>query len=131
MPESKKPDEDSTLSNLMDSTTIIPGDGPQRQELHIIGLTVAIIEGQNKGVEFPITFNRMTIGRKNTDIILDDPLISRKHAEIEVLGRGYYFVKDLASSNGTLVNGVLITNQRVHPFDKIQVGGTVMTIIEK
>jgi len=131
MPEPKKPDKDSTLSKITENTTIIPGDGPQRHELHIIGLAVAIIEGQNKGTEFPITFNRMTIGRKNTDIILDDPLISRKHAEIEVLGRGYYFVKDLASSNGTLVNGVLITNQRVHPFDKIQVGGTVMTIIEK
>lgn len=131
MPENKKPDENPVSKNITDSTTIIPGDSPQRQELHIIGLTIAVIEGNDKGTEFPITYNRMTIGRKNTDIILDDPLISRKHAEIEVLGRGYYFVKDLASSNGTMVNGVLITNQRVHPFDKIQVGRTIMTIIEK
>lgn len=131
MPESKKQDEITSSTNIADSTTIIPGDGPQRQELHIVGLTVAIMEGPNKGTEYPILYNRMTIGRKNTDIVLDDPLISRKHAEIEVLGRGYYFIKDLASSNGTLVNGVMITNQRVHPFDKITVGGTVLTIIEK
>jgi hypothetical protein len=131
MPDSKKQDEITSSTNIQDSTTIIPGEGPQRQELHIEGLTVAIMEGPNKGTEYPILYNRMTIGRKNTDIVLDDPLISRKHAEIEVLGRGYYFIKDLASSNGTLVNGVMITNQRVHPFDKITVGGTVLTIIEK
>lgn len=131
MSEPKKQDEKDIITNITDSTTIIPGEGPQKQELHIIGLTIAIMEGPDKGKEFPITFNRMTIGRKNTDIVIDDPLISRKHAELEVLGRGYYFIKDLASSNGTLVNGVLITNQRVHPFDKIHIGGTILTIIEK
>jgi len=131
MDDKKKSSEESTIVDFTEDSTIDDEKVVRKQKIHIIGLTLVVLDGMDKGEEYPITHNRMTIGRKGTDVILADPKISRKHAEIEVLGRGYYFIKDLASSNGTFVNEVLITNQRINPFDKIRLGNTVLTVIEK
>jgi adenylate cyclase len=47
----------------------------------------------------------VTIGRsKNNDVNLPDPKVSRGHAIIRCLGDGEYYLIDLGSSNGTLVN---------------------------
>ena len=68
------------------------------------------------------------IGREGADIELNDPKISRKHAELSLLGPGAFFLRDLASTNGTFVNDrraaekVAINNE-----DRIRVGDTVFT----
>lgn len=51
---------------------------------------------------------RLELGREAPDVVLGDPLASRRHAAIDVAG-GVVTVEDLASSNGTLVNGVPIS----------------------
>lgn len=51
------------------------------------------------------THRPFTIGRDpGNDIILRDPKVSRHHAEI-VFERGFFVLHDLASANGTYVNG--------------------------
>lgn len=52
------------------------------------------------------------IGRamEKTDITLNDGTISRIHAEIEIKNKKLY-IKDLGSSNGTIVNGVQMQPQ--------------------
>ena len=51
--------------------------------------------------------SRSVLGRgTDCDIVLNEPQLSRQHAMIENTGRGI-FLRDLGSSNGTLVNGVL------------------------
>jgi DNA-binding CsgD family transcriptional regulator len=48
------------------------------------------------------------IGRREScEIWLPDPLVSRKHALLTNSG-GHWFVRDLGSRNGTLINGVAI-----------------------
>lgn len=70
---------------------------------------------------FPIT-GPMILGRKDTaDIFVDDAKLSRLHAQIHFDGR-FYFIKDLNSTNGTKVNGKLITEKRIFPKDIIEVG---------
>ena len=46
------------------------------------------------------------------DIVLNDTNVSRKHAEF-VCAAGEVVVKDLGSTNGTKVNGVLITGEQL------------------
>ena len=46
----------------------------------------------------------MTIGREEADISIEDPEISRRHAEVRPAGDGIE-VEDLGSTNGTFVNG--------------------------
>ena len=54
---------------------------------------------------FPIARPRVTIGRsRESDIFLPDQWLSRNHAEIEERADGFY-VHDLSSKNGTLLNG--------------------------
>ena len=47
----------------------------------------------------------LTIGRKDTDIVLQDPNkdVSRLHAELTVTGDGKLYLADCGSSNGTSV----------------------------
>ena len=42
----------------------------------------------------------------NCDIVLQSPIVSRKHGEI-AFSKNDYFYKDLGSTNGTYVNGKL------------------------
>src|ERR687892_267511 len=46
----------------------------------------------------------LTLGREDTDVVLDDPGVSRRHAALRLEGDGVV-VEDLGSSNGTFVNG--------------------------
>ncbi|MDB5038549.1 MAG: forkhead-associated protein [Bacteriovoracaceae bacterium] len=69
-----------------------------------------------------------TIGRKNVDIKLSDLDCSRLHAQIEIVGGTRAFIKDLASTNGTFVNGKRITTQEMESGDKIQIGQTIYEV---
>src|SRR5438876_1094320 len=70
------------------------------------------------------THRPFTIGRDpGNDIILRDPKVSRHHAEI-VFERGFFVLHDLASANGTYVNGKRV---RVAPLThgaKLRMGNT-------
>jgi hypothetical protein len=67
------------------------------------------------------------IGRSSEcDIVVDDPNVSRRHAEVRQLGRGFSLV-DLGSTNGTEVNGQRITETSLMNGDVIGVGTTRIT----
>jgi len=70
------------------------------------------------------THRPFTVGRDpGNDIILRDPKVSRHHAEI-VFERGFFVLHDLASANGTFVNGKRV---RVAPLThgaKLRLGNT-------
>ena len=70
------------------------------------------------------THRPFTVGRDpGNDIILRDPKVSRHHAEI-VFERGFFVVHDLASANGTYINGKRV---RVAPLThgaKLRMGNT-------
>jgi hypothetical protein len=55
------------------------------------------------------------------DVVLDHPAVSGRHALFRLVGRTVY-VEDLASTNGTKVNGIAASNQVVHHLDLIEVG---------
>jgi pSer/pThr/pTyr-binding forkhead associated (FHA) protein len=64
-----------------------------------------------------------TMGRDSgNDIALPDEAASARHATLEVRD-GEWFIEDLGSTNGTLVNGVRIERrERVRPGDEIAIG---------
>jgi len=56
-------------------------------------------------------------------VALSDSQVSRHHAEIRPSGPGYRVV-DLGSTNGTLVNDVVVQEQELHDGDVIVIGST-------
>ena len=68
------------------------------------------------------------LGRDGADIVLDDDKVSRKHAEIGLYGPGAYMLRDLASTNGTKLNGRRISHKaKLKHTDVISVGGHVLS----
>lgn len=74
-------------------------------------------------IAFALTSRATTIGRANeNDIVLSDPNISRQHAELERKS-GNFLIRDLSSTNGTLVNGQRIQTTWLSDGDTITLGG--------
>ena len=79
---------------------------------------------------FPISKDKVTIGRsKDNDLVLTDNTISRHHAEISRIKKGY-FLSDLGSYNKTEVNGKSIESIFLNHGDKIQIGMTKLSFLE-
>ncbi len=65
----------------------------------------------------------INLGRRaNNDIILDDPRVSRNHAQLRLV-KGGYMVFDLDSSGGTYVNNLPVKQKELHPGDVISLAG--------
>jgi pSer/pThr/pTyr-binding forkhead associated (FHA) protein len=88
---------------------------------------LTIIEGENKGVSYDMTgVGSYTIGRHDCDIILNDDKVSRKHASIAIARGDRYAITDLASRNGTFVNGARLALHHLIHNDLIRIGDTTL-----
>lgn len=92
-------------------------------------LMVEVLEGPDVGMRVDFPKGNMVIGRLNADVVLKDSDISRRHALIEAYTRDKIFIKDLASTNGTFVNGQKITYDKLKHGDKIRVGKSVLRFL--
>ena len=71
--------------------------------------------------------NRVVLGRsREADIVLQDPNVSRRHAELRREDGGWQIV-DLGSTNGIKVNGRRVDNQPLRPGDQVTIGVTDLT----
>lgn len=92
-------------------------------------LSLAILDGPDAGSVYRIEKPRVTIGRADADLTLNDSEASRQHAAVEVRDAAFQLC-DLGSTNGTLVSGQRI-NGPVELSDKseFQVGLTTLMLI--
>jgi hypothetical protein len=71
--------------------------------------------------------SRVVIGRsREADIVLQDPNVSRRHAELR-RDEGGWQVVDLGSTNGIKVNGRRVDHQPLRPGDQVTIGVTDLT----
>jgi len=89
-----------------------PAPEPERE---VATLTVA-------GRTHDITTARVVLGRsRGCDVRVSDLNVSRRHAELRQEGTTYWIV-DLGSMNGTLVNGRRVERERLRDGDRITLG---------
>jgi Protein of unknown function (DUF3662)/FHA domain len=70
---------------------------------------------------------RVVMGRsRDCDLVLDDPNVSRQHAELRSTGDGW-IVRDLGSTNGIKVNGRRVEQASLQPGDEITLGLSRLT----
>lgn len=64
----------------------------------------------------------LLIGRHDScDIVLADPSVSRRHARV-IFRDGSWIIQDLASTNGTAVNGAMVGRCALRPGDHVALG---------
>ncbi len=91
-----------------------------------------IMAGKRKARTYKFPRGRIIMGRsEEADLNLLDEEVSRKHALIEVFSRDQTFLSDLASANGTFLNGVRIKTVRLKHGDLIRLGNTVLKFVIK
>lgn len=84
-------------------------------------------EGPRRGKFYPIKHGTV-IGRKEGSLILTDPKVSSRHAKFTVEDDDF-LIWDLASANGTYVNGKKIRGAtELNENDVIKIGDTVFVV---
>ncbi|MBZ6474250.1 FHA domain-containing protein [Streptomyces griseocarneus] len=78
----------------------------------------------------PLPTRTVRIGRgTDNDLILDDLVVSRRHAELRALPGGGHEIVDLGSHNGTYLNGVSVRRGPVLPGDIIGIGHSAFSLV--
>lgn len=80
--------------------------------------------GEAKGIKFHLPYDMATLGRSDTNtIVLQEGMASRVHAEIRFDGKEFQLA-DRNSTNGTQVNGELVSSATLGFGDVIGIGET-------
>ncbi len=87
--------------------------------------------GGRVGQSFPLTGEKMTIGRSpEAGVFLDDVTVSREHATLIRRG-GDWFLDDSGSLNGTYVNRQRVDSHRLADGDELQIGKFKLTFFAR
>ncbi|MDA0589359.1 MAG: FHA domain-containing protein [Planctomycetota bacterium] len=74
------------------------------------------------GDPIPMLRRKLIVGRRSScDVTLRFPNVSSRHCELELIN-GYWYVKDLGSSNGIRVNSERCDQKWVFPGDILHIG---------
>jgi len=93
---------------------------------------LVIFRSGNVPLSVPLR-GEMRLGRhESSDVVLDDPRVSRHHALIGGSSGGgdateTWWIRDLGSRHGTRVNGAPITEHRLADGDQIQLGDVLLS----
>ncbi|HZI94505.1 MAG TPA: FHA domain-containing protein [Patescibacteria group bacterium] len=94
------------------------------------GITVAleVTDGPARGQVYHLDRRLVVIGREEGEVQLADPMISRRHASLEIHDLETIILRDLSSTNGTYHNDQLIAFCKLEDGDEIRLGSTILTV---
>ena len=100
---------------------------PNPRQIHIRRAVISCQTGPEAGQSWEVDRDVILIGALGSgDIVLTDPTVSRRHAEI-VRSPGGILLRDLGSTNGTFVGPVKIKEVYLGPETRFRVGRTELT----
>ena len=136
--DEKRPSAISQKSKLTQASTMLVSQARSRTKtVHMReepafpknkSVSLLATDGPMNGMSFPIPKPQVLIGRAGADIVIAEPLISRKHCVVEVHGPSALLV-DLDSGNGTFVNGKKIASCELNHMDEFRIGKTTLMFI--
>jgi pSer/pThr/pTyr-binding forkhead associated (FHA) protein len=84
---------------------------------------LVMLAGPTPGAEYPLTMERMTLGRaEDASISINHNSVSRLHCEVHALGESRFEIVDKGSSNGVRVNGSDLRRGIIEAGDIIELG---------
>ena len=89
-------------------------------------LRLKVLEGTQAGTELGGSLP-CVLGRKDADIIINDPMVSKRHVAIQIIN-GKLLLIDLHSTNGTTLNNEPVTQRELKQGDRIGIGQTLLLV---
>ena len=110
----------------------VAGVEADRQQANTAAVERAQLVLEVNGMRHPLRPPGLVIGRgTEADLRINDPGISRRHAEIRVKGAGAVLdvdIVDLGSTNGIIVNGHRVRQAPLKAGSRIEIGSTRMLV---
>ena len=92
------------------------------------GGSIQIQSGFYQGLKVNLDRDWLVIGRgRGADVVLAEATISRAHAAIG-FDAGRFFVQDLGSTNGTMVNGSSAEREELADGDELRIGRLIIGV---
>ncbi len=108
----------------VNSQTLIIPARDEHDRILIQKCKLLAVSGPLKDREFEVGKDAFTLGNDtDNDLVLSDSTISRRHCEISLTADGYS-IRDLGSTNGTIVQGVRIRDAMLDEGTEFQIGST-------
>jgi pSer/pThr/pTyr-binding forkhead associated (FHA) protein len=104
-------------------------EAPRTGAMPKIDLRLIKRKGPANFQELKCQKNHTSFGRKDVDVRINDLDLSRKHAAVELINGEKAYVRDLASTNGTFVNGQRVSHQELSNGDLIQIGQNIFEVV--
>jgi diguanylate cyclase (GGDEF)-like protein len=118
-----------------DQTLVFRGRANDSRNLARVHPGLVVIQGREIGREYRLRRSVVVLGRdEGVHLRLPDEGVSRRHALIELSWDGdrtveRIVIRDLGSTNGTLVNGERVASAELREGDKIRLGDTVLKFV--
>jgi len=94
-------------------------------------LVVERAPGHTPGMEYDVGEGAVLGRGDQAEIRLEDPFASSRHARLTLQG-GIVVLEDLGSTNGTYLNEELLTGpQPLHPGDRVRIGDSEFTYLDR
>lgn len=118
--------EDFELNGV--ETVMLGGDSGGTRLLDTNGKLVTLTDCESSRAYRIVLCGSMSVGRGGCDVtITGDDALSKRHCELYE-DEGEVYVKDLASSNGTKVNGVRISAIKLKNDDRLTIGARTYAV---
>jgi len=123
----------ASLGGVSEATGLYSATGGGRPDLHGLDprLVVERAPGHTVGMEYEVGEGAVLGRGDQAEIRLEDPFASSQHARL-VLQGGAVVLEDMGSTNGTYLNEELLSGpQPLHPGDRVRIGDSEFTYLER
>ena len=110
------------VNSKQNTQTIAVSRAELPKKISIRKCKLFLVSGALQGQEFVVDKDVYTIGAgTGNDLLLPDATVSRRHCEL-VYTEGGYLIRDCGSTNGTVVQGVRVTEAVMSQSSEFQLG---------
>ncbi len=124
---------DQRAAGVSEATGLYSATGGQRPDLDALDprLVVERAPGHTSGMEYEVGEGAVLGRGDQAEIRLEDPFASSRHARLVRQG-GAVVLEDMGSTNGTYLNEELLSGpQPLHPGDRVRIGDSEFTYLER
>ncbi|CAA9503989.1 MAG: FHA domain containing protein [uncultured Solirubrobacteraceae bacterium] len=124
---------DQRGAGVSEATGLYSATGGHRPDLDALDprLVVERAPGHDSGMEYEVGEGAVLGRGDQAEIRLEDPFASSRHARLVRQG-GAVVLEDMNSTNGTYLNEELLSGpQPLHPGDRVRIGDSEFTYLER